>query len=513
MGVWDLVGSLIGGGAKLHLKLEVARIPAGGLLSGTVEIEAGRRPLDVEGVRVCLTRTAVRARDGSPTSEILQRTVVDAVVGSGLRLAARGRETVGFAIRVPPDVEPSDDETSYRVRVELSGPDGKSTRSQAPVRIVDTLAARPAADTILDRFPALRGEPEPAQLADALLQLRFDHLSTDPARDLVAISPRLVELFGHGDAAVRVAALDAWAELVDGRPGGEHLDALARAIGEVDGADEWVARAAEAAGRVGGAAAVPVLASLRDHAAVAVRRAVVAALTRLPPSTSGKAELLDQLAHDRDTAVRAAVHRAYGDYDDDAEVMARVAAHTTSEPSALVLEACVATLRGAFAHGHDEIARPVIERLSAHPVARVRAAVARTMGAGAGDLASRSLVDAFLSDAAAEVRVDAIGELRSLGPGSATFLGRLEQLATEDPAPEVRAAALATLPALVEPGQLSDYYRSVLDAEPPAEVVRGILAGIRQHRAPEFDDLLDELADHPDKTLAADARELLDAAS
>jgi hypothetical protein len=289
----------------------------------------------------------------------------------------------------------------------------------------------------------------------------------------------------------------------------QHLQSIAEASGAPPA---LVARAAEAAGRVAGAASVALLGVLGAHEDDAVRRAVAVALARLPPSTSGKRAALEKLAHDRDAIVRAAVFRAYADWADDDDVMTTVAAHTTMEPADAVLEACVTTLRGAFAHGHGEIARPVLERLSAHPSARVRAAVARAMGAPEVDLASRSLVDALLADPAAEVRAGAIGVLEQLGRGANDFLGRLEQLAAHDPAPEVRAAALATLPMLVAPEEMCAYYRTILDAEPPAAVVRGILQGIRQHRAPHYDALLDALVDHPDRGLAADARELLDAA-
>jgi hypothetical protein len=109
------------------------------------------------------------------------------------------------------------------------------------------------------------------------------------------------------------------------------------------------------------------------------------------------------------------------------------------------------------------------------------------------------------------VRTSAVSELRNLGASASDYLGRLEQLATQDPAPEVRAAALSTLPGLVAPAELREYFRTVLDSDPSVEVIRGILAGIRRHRAPEFDDVLDELSEHPDRSLAEEAHALLDA--
>lgn len=519
MRVWDLVGSWFHGGAKLHLRLDAERTPAGGLLGGAVNVEAGRRGIEVDGLRVCLLRTAVRSRNGSPAGDIIQRTVVDAVVGSGLRLDAKHGEDVTFAIRVPADAPASDDETSYRVRVELQAPDGKRTHVQVPVRIVDASAVRPALETIVDRWPALRGGGSGQALADALRELRARHDTADPSRDLLAIEPRLSAIVTDREAepVVREAALDAWVEILSGRGNRSHQEHLRRVAEEDGAAPAFVARIVEAAGRVAGAASVPLLRELSTQGDGVVRRAVALALARLPPSTASKRAALDEMARDRDADVRAAVFRAYAAWDDDADTIAAVAAHTTLEPSDAVLEACVGTLRGGFAHGYGAVARPVLERLSTHPSTRVRAAVARAMISAEVDLASQSMVDGLLSDPAIEVRTGAIGVLEQLfarlGDHAHGFLGRLENLAAHDPAPEVRAAALAALPALVGPEELCEYYRTILDAEPPPTVVRGILQGIRQHRTPHYDALLDELVDHPDRGLAADARDLLDAAS
>ena len=128
MGVWDVVGGWLGGQPKLTVELEDDRAAAGGMLAGAITVEAGRRGVELEGVRVCLLKTAVRSRDGSSTGDIVQRTVVDAVVGSGLRLRARSGEAVTFAIHVPADAAASDDQTSYRIRIEVRDAQGRGPR-------------------------------------------------------------------------------------------------------------------------------------------------------------------------------------------------------------------------------------------------------------------------------------------------------------------------------------------------------------------------------------------------
>jgi HEAT repeat protein len=508
MGVWDVVGSWLGGQPKLVVELDSDRVAAGGMLVGRVTVETGRRGVDLEGVRVCLLRTAVRSRDGSPTGDIVQRTVVDAMVGAGLRLRARSGEAVAFAIRIPPDAPPSDDETSYRVRVEVRDGEGKGPSVQRAVRIVDAVAVRPDLEMILLRWPGLRAEATGEAAADALRELRFVHDPADSTQDFVAVEPRLIELLGDPDEAVREAALDAWGDVFAGRGGPPHIKRLSELLDHEPPPPACV-RIALVAGRVASGPAAPLLERLSGHADASVRRAVVQAAAGWSRDVSARRGLVEGLMRDADPAVRAAVFRALVDYCDDVQVVEHVAAHTTTEPSSLVLEACIQTLGGALGSESDAAVRPVLERLAVHAKSRVRVAVARALHGAREQPWVGDLLTALLDDEVADVRAQTAAELRRFGAAAVPFLGRLEQLAAQDEDHDVRGAALSSLPSLAPGPALAEFFVEILDRDPPAAVVRGILVGIRHHPDPCYDSLVDELADYPDKSLAHIARDLL----
>jgi hypothetical protein len=85
--------------------------------------------------------------------------------------------------------------------------------------------ARPTLPEIEARLPALRGRDEPALLA-ALTELRRLHDADNPRADLVDAEPRLRRLVLEAATPVRVAALDAWACVVERRVERHHLDLL-----------------------------------------------------------------------------------------------------------------------------------------------------------------------------------------------------------------------------------------------------------------------------------------------
>lgn len=507
MGVWNVVESWLGGRPKLTVELEADRVAIGGLVAGQITVASGRRGVELDGVRVCLLRTAVRSRDGSPTGDIVQKTVVDAMVGSGLRLQARTGEAVDFAIRVPPDAEPSNEQTSYRIRVQVRDADGKGPKLQRAIRIVDAALARPELDAIENRWPALAAETSGDATADALRELRFVHDPDDAANDFVAAEPRLAELLMAPTPAVRDAAIDAYGDILAGRGGPPHVGRLRAAL-DAGRPEAERAKLVTTAARIGGDHAMALLTAQAEHTDATVRRAVAQAVTTLSAGDGAKRELLQSMTRDEDPGVRAGALRGLGDFVSDPAVVEAVAAHTTTEPASVVVEACVQTLALAL-HPEDAIVRPVFERLVAHPQSRVRAAVARSLHAGRSEPWVAVLVGQLLDDDDADVRAQTSAELRRYGAAAEPFLGRLEQLARVDDDPEVRGAALSSLPGLLRAGDLVDFLSEIVDADPPPAVVRGVLAGIKHHPDPAYATLVDELADHPDKRLSQLARELL----
>ncbi len=508
MGVWNVVEGWLGGRPKLTVDLEADRVAIGGLLAGKITVESGRRGVELDGLRVCLLRTAVRSRDGSPTGDIVQKTVVDAMVGSGLRLQARTGEAVSFAIRVPPDTEPSNENTSYRIRVQFRDASGKGPKHQRAVRIVDAALARPELPAIEARWPALAADEAGDATADALRELRFVHDPDEAANDFLAVEPRLAQLLRTGSPSVRDAAMDTYADVLAGRGGPPHVARL-RAVLDAGPADPECAKLVATAARIGGDHAMDLLSAYASHDDAGVRRAVVQGAATLSAGNGSKRELMQSLMRDPDPGVRAGAMRGLADFVSNPMVVEAVAAHTTTEPASVVVEACVQTLAAALHPGDDDVVRPVFERLAVHAQPRVRAAVARSLHAGRNEAWVGSLIGQLLRDEVADVRAQTSAELRRYGAAAQPHLGRLEQMAREDEDPDVRGAALSSLPGLLRAADLVDFLAEIVDADPPAPVLRGVLAGIKHHPDPAYAGLVDELADHPDKSLAHLARELI----
>lgn len=513
MGVWERFGTLLAGGAKVEIELDADRVAGGGFLSGHAVVSGGRRGLEVAGLHVSLVRTAVRPPGSSTTSEITQRTVVDNTIGSGLRLEPRETRRLQFSFRVPRDAEPSDDDTSYRVRVEAESGSGRAPKAYHPVRVVDAAAGRPTLEAILERFPGLEGvdtskdgESGDADdgLLDALAELRWAHDAQDPERDFLAAEPRLASLVGDRQGQVRSVALEAWSSVIAGRVGDEHVRLLETLTEDEQAEADLLVAVAEAAGRMTSARGLPVLRHLADHDEPAVRRAAASAAA-LIDDARGRLALLQDMRQDADPSVRAVVYRGLVEHAEDPRVVQEVAGHVAVEPSAEVLGACVAVLAAAVGRGHAEPVRPVFEQLVEHPEPAVRIALARALYFAEQDEPLFAVAVALLADADAEVRYTAAAELRNLPQRGEALLDRLREMADGDESARARRGALTSLPEFVPPDELIPQLEDLADESSDPEILRGIIDGIEFRREPAYRELLETLARHPNKEVAADA--------
>lgn len=507
MGVWERFGTLLAGGAKIAIELEASRVPAGGFVSGHAELRGGRKGVDVVGVHVSLIRTAVRPPGGSTTSEIQQRTVADNTIGSGVRLEPRGTRRLQFSFRVPRDSEPTDDDTSYRVRVEAELEGRRSPRAYHPLRVADATAGRPGPDAIANQFPGLDAE-QSAPLLDALAELRWAHDSTDPERDFVAAEPRLAALVADGEAKVRVAALHAWSSVVAGRVGDEQLHLLQTLAAEVDADPDLLVSVAEAAGRVATAPGLAILVNLGEHDEAGVRKAVVQAVARLD-KTRRKLELLDTMRRDADPLVRAAVVRAMVDFADDSVVVRDIAAHTALEPTSTVMAACIEVLAGGYGHGHADVARPVFDRLARHPEPAVRVALAAAIYCAEQDEASLSIARSLLVDPDPEVRYAAAAEVRNLPTRGQVLVNALKTMAAEDSSPRARRGAVTSLPDFCEVDAMLTYFEDLIAERADREVLLGIVDALQFRAEPQYHDVLETLARDDDPAVANAAESAL----
>ncbi|MBL4685630.1 MAG: HEAT repeat domain-containing protein [Nannocystaceae bacterium] len=507
MGVWERFGNLLSSGASVELELGGQIVPAGGVLSGTVRLRGGRKGLQIVGVHVSVVRTAVRPPGSSTTSEIQQRAIVDTTIRSGLQLAPRGKRDLEFSLRLPRDTESSNDDTSYRVRAEAELESGRSPTAYRPIRVVDASAGRPTLPTILTRFSGLSSK-EDATVLEALSELRWAHDALDPERDLLASESTLSKLVADRGDHVRTAALEAWSSVVAGRAGEDHVQWLLSLAKDAHADAAWLVCIAEAAGRMTSARALPVLELLSTHSSAVVRKTVAQGIGRIDKRRS-KLTMLETMRRDADEGVRAAVYRAMGEFADELAVVEMMAAHTTMEPRAAVLEACISSLGGAMAHGHAEVVRPALERLARHPKASVRVALARAMYFVEQDEGSLPIARMLLDDSDDEVRYAAAVEVRNLPMRGRMLCGRLETMAVEDPSPRARRGALTSMPEFTAIDRVVAHFEDLIETETDPEILRGLIDGIKFRREPQYRELLETLARHHDADIAADAEAAL----
>jgi hypothetical protein len=127
--------------------------------------------------------------------------------------------------------------------------------------------SRPQLGDIVRRWPALESCEISAVLA-ALEEMRRVQDAHVPENDLVRAEPALKRLVVAGPRAVRRAALDTWATVLDGRARREHMDLLADLSSEELEPDllEGVIRAALTFDD-GGRLAAAIAGNARPHAA------------------------------------------------------------------------------------------------------------------------------------------------------------------------------------------------------------------------------------------------------
>ena len=298
-----------------------------------------------------------------------------------------------------------------------------------------------------------------AALARALAHLDVRRLAADilARRGAPAIEPLLGAL-DSDDVEVRKAAATALGGIGDSR-------ALPALIALLDDHAEVAVVAAGALARMGDPAALEPLLAQLDHQQAAVRQAVVGALNSI-----GHPEMLERvrplLAHPsarvREGAVKIAGYLGCGECLDDLLGMAE----RDEEP---VRRAAIEQL----IQFEDETARSVVAAALLSGSEGVRAAAARALAHLSGEEALAPLL-AACDDADPWVRYFAA---RSLGRQRAPRSVRtLVSLATRDPVPPVRIAAVEALASIGDPRGVEEVL--ALASDPDAEVACAALVAM-----------------------------------
>ena len=301
-----LLQMLFGGGTKLSLSLDATEIPPGGLLSGKISLQGGKKDLELTSLRLQFVRVDVEVDDGMPDVDI--DVLLDEVLASDEALPKRATQEYSFSFAAPDHLEPSGSGTSYQLKASADIPKVKDPSAMVKVKVVEGVerglfglgaAKGPAPkpiSAILDSYPGLDSDDEQERI-DAVWELQSD--AYDPEEvNLIAAEPMLARFAREGGLELRKNALEAWGTVLKGRVRKEHL-ALLRDLATSDGTpEELVETVAEVACMFAQSGAMPIVEQLATRDSAAVRAACVE-----PDHLAGDGV---QMAHRE--AERAAVH-------------------------------------------------------------------------------------------------------------------------------------------------------------------------------------------------------------
>jgi HEAT repeat protein len=501
-----LLDKMFGGGTGVELQLDATQVPVGGMLSGRVIVRGGKKDLSITDLRVRLLYVCVTARDDSPIPNIDTRILVDHAITANQPLPSAAEQSYTFQLQIPGGTNPTAHNTSYKVTAVADIPGVKDPSSTVDLKVMDSVGTA-SFDEIYARWPALRGSAE-RPLIDALWD--FNNAIWNEREALVTAEPLLAGIIRSNGGEARKAAINAWANLLDGHVRKEHL----RLLGELTSMDldiETTKQVVEAAAKFADEGALGYVQGFVRHPDPEIRRALGQALRfGAADSFPGKRDLVLALAVDQDAEVREAAFGALSDFRNDVQVMQMCAAQIDRDPSPDVQAACIGALCFGHHHGMGELTLHVYERHLANPHERVRKAIAEEVH-WLPDTARQhvaSLVHRLLQDPSDEVRRAMAWQFRNLSE-MAELAPMLRYVIDNDASSEVRKDALGALTAVVPIPEAVAFYRQRLQQIPSEDTAWGVLDGVRFKDDPAAKALLAELANSPFASVARAARDAM----
>lgn len=505
-----LMNALFGGGTKLELKLDGGEVPAGGQLSGQITVQGGKKPLKITSLFVRLLLVSVKSKEGSAVPDIDTRLLVDSTIATNDPLPPGEVKKYAFRFPVPTGLEPSGLSTSYTVIAQADIPGVADPKADTKLKIVEGRGdGLLTVDAVCQRFPGLRsGDPD--ELGSALNDLhnacyseRENLIAAEPVlREHVRLSPSL---------DVRREAFEAWANLVDNQVNREHLAFLAEVAKECS-EPKFMRAVIKAAAKFAEEGARPMVESLAMSSDPEIRLHLVNALRfdaaeRFP----GKRAIIDGLARDPDSRVRAGAVEAWAEWRDDPALMRAVAALADTDPTPEVQSAVMSVLALVHNYGAGSLALDVYERHAGSPHAAVRKEIAESLHWLPESEVKRiyGLVERLLGDASGEVREAMAFQLWNLSE-----LKQLRVLAQRsfenDPSEDVRKRALAGLCALMDAPEAARFCQQIMANNPSRLMLWGLVSGMRRHReSPEGQQFFAQLAESGPEDVARAARDEL----
>jgi hypothetical protein len=490
------MNALFGGGTKLELKLDAAEVPAGGQLSGQITVQGGKKPLTVTSLFVRLLLVSVKTKEGSSIPDIDTRLLVDSVIATNDPLPPGELKKYSFRFPIPTGLLPSDHSTSYTVMAQADIPGVADPKADTKLKVVEGRGdGVVTVEAIYARYPDLRSA-EPDEQVMALCNLSGDCYSE--REQLIAAEPLLRELMRESRSpAVRREAFSTWANLVDNQVTKEHLAFLAQVAESATDDERLFREVITAAAKFAEEGARPMVESLTRHPDPSMRLHLAQQLRfSAARRFKGKREIIDAMAQDPDSRVRAAAVEAWTEWRDDPNLIRYVVGLADSDPSPEVQSAVMSVVALAHNYGGGTLALDVFERHLQNPHAEVRKTIAESLQwlPESEIVRIQGLVALLLGDKSGEVRESMAFQLQNLSE-----LKQLRPLAEgcflRDPSEDVRKDAFVGLCALSDPEGACRLCEQALASQPSDTMLWGVLGGLRHHReAPCAQQLLAQLA-------------------
>lgn len=506
-----LLNKLFGGGTKLAISLDSSQVPAGGVLSGTLTLTGGKKDLTLTALKVRLLHLLVRQKEGSSLPEIDTNLVVDHTLCEGEPIPKKSTRDFEFRFELPNHLDPSGDGVSYTVMAVADIPKVADPTAKTTLTVVEGgMSTGFTLDDCYKRWPDLRSTDPEAQ-CEALREVMLECYS---ARDhLQVLEPELARLLRKSTGDVRTQALETWANLLDGHARKEHIKLLRELI-SAGGDDDFRRELITAAAKFAEEGALPLIKELAKSPDAKVREQVADQLRfAAEDKFRGKLGVLESMADDPEPAVRAAVIGAYSDYRDKKKLMKQVAQKLDSDPSPEVQAACISTLCLLHDYKQGPLAVEMYQKHLKNPNRKVRQEIAENLHWFPKTEAAtvQQMAEQLLSDNDAEVRRKMAWYCTNMHkfPGLST---KAKQVAANDPDAKVRGDMLSGMQALLPTDQLVAFYRERLATDANEHVAWGVYSGLNhdEHKGPQADALMRELASCPFESVASSARNSLE---
>jgi HEAT repeat protein len=506
-----LLDKMFGGGTGVEVALDATQVPVGGVLSGRAIVRGGNKDLQLTDLKVRLLYVSVQSKEDSPMPDIDTRILIDNTIASNQPLPAGSAQEYSFQLPIPAGTEASAHNVSYKVMVVADIPKVKDPSATADLQVVEASAggeAMASLDQIYSRWPALRGAEE-GPMRDALWDFR--NACYSEREQLIIAEPILAGLIRQSTGDVRQAALEAWANLLDGQVRREHLVILQELVGS-DLDARMTREVIEAAAKFADEGALGMVQGYAQHPAPDVRKQLADALRfAAADKFPGKRELLLSMAGDPDAGVRAAVYGAFSDYREDPQIIQLCAQQIENDPSPDVQAAIIGTICFGHHHGMGELTLQIYERHLQNPHEMVRKQITEEVHWLPTEQIQRigGIVQALLNDGSEEVRRSMAWQFRNLDdmPQLAPLLRHAIE---NDPSPRVRKDGLGALTSVVPAAEAVAYYQMRMQNEPTEDVFWAALDGVRFRKEPECKAMVQQLAGCQFAKVASAARDALE---